>query len=106
MIEMPRDEAGWCSVKAIVTARGLSLAGQDVHARKQCTDPRRCVHRRQQAAEALAWEVGLGPGVWGPDELTRVVMAPSLHDYKIAVVDASRAYSLVCLLYTSDAADE
>ena len=31
----------------------------------------------------------------GPDELTRVVMVPSLHDYQIVVVDASRAYSLV-----------
>ena len=95
VIEMPRDDAGWCAARAIVTARGLSLAGQDTHARKQWIDPRRCIHRRQQAAEALAREVGLGPGAWGPDELTRVVMAPSLHDYKIVVVDASRAYSLV-----------
>ena len=88
MIEMPRDDAGWCGARAIVTACGLSLAGQDAHARKQWMDPRRCVHRRQQAAEALAREVGLGPGAWGPDELTRVVMAPSLIDYKIVVVAA------------------
>ena len=75
VIEMPRDDDGWCGAR-----RGLFLASQDAHARKQWTDPRRCVHRRQQAAEALAREVGLGPGAWGPDELTRVVMAPSLHD--------------------------
>ena len=53
------------------------------------------MHRRQQAAEALAREVGLGPSAWGPDELARVVMAPSLNAYKILIVDASRAYSLV-----------
>ena len=95
VIEMPRDAAGWCAARAIVTARGLSLAGQDANACKQWIDPRQCVHRRQQSAEALAQEVGLGPGAWGPDELTRVVMAPSLIDYKLVVVDASRAYSLV-----------
>ena len=89
------SQTDWCAATAIVTARDLALAGQDVHARKQWIDPRRCVHRRQQAAEALAREVGLGTGAWGPDELTRVVMAPSVHDYKIIVVDASRAYSLV-----------
>ena len=43
--------------------------------------------------------MGLGPGAWGPDELMRVVMAPSLNDYKIIVVDASRAYSLVAYGY-------
>ncbi|XP_067036362.1 uncharacterized protein [Acropora muricata] len=95
VIEMPRDDAGWCAARAIVTARGLSLAGQDANARKQWIHPRRCVYRRQQAAEALAQEVGLGPGAWGPDELTRVAMAPSLIDYKLVVVDASRTYSLV-----------
>ena len=95
VIEMPRDDAGWCAARAIVTARGLSLAGHNAHVRKQWIHPRRCVHRRQQAAEALAQEVGLGPGAWGPDELTRVAMAPSLIDYKLVVVDASRAYSLV-----------
>ena len=45
-------------------ARGLSLAVQDTHARKQWIDPRRYVDRRQQGAEALAREVGLGPGAW------------------------------------------
>ena len=35
----------------------------------------------------------------GPDELTCVVMAPSLHDYKIVVIDACRAYLLVALVY-------
>ena len=40
-------------------------------------------------------EVGFGPGAWGPNELTRVAMAPSLIDYKLVVVDASHAYSLV-----------
>ena len=95
VIEMPRDDAGWCAARAIVTARGLSLAGHNAHVRKQWIHPRRCVHRRQQAAEALAQEVGLGPGAWGPDELTRVAMAPSLIDFKLVVVDASRAYSLV-----------
>ena len=94
-IEMPRDDAGWCGARAIVRARVLSLAGQHAHARKQWIDPWRCVHRRQQAAEALVGEVGLGPGSWGTNELTLVAMAPSLHDYKIVVVDASRAYSLV-----------
>ena len=79
--EMPRDDDGRCGARAIVTARCLSLAGQDAHARKQWTDPRRCVRRRQQAAEALAREVGLSPGAWGPDELTCVVMAPSLHSF-------------------------
>ena len=39
--------------------------------------------------------MGLGLGAWGPDELTSVAMAPSLIDYKLVVVDASRAYSLV-----------
>ena len=62
VIEMPRDDAGWCAARAIVMARGLSLAGHNAHARKQWIHPRRCVHRRQQAAEALAREVGLGPG--------------------------------------------
>ena len=52
VIEMPRDDAGWCGARAIVTARGLSLAGHEANARKQWIDPRRCVHRRQQAAEA------------------------------------------------------
>ena len=94
VIEMPRDDSGWCAARAIVTARRLHLAGKDVHARKQWTDPRRCIHRRQKAAETLAQEVGLGPGAWGPDEHTLVSMAPSLYDYKIVVVDASRAYSL------------
>ena len=81
--------------ETIVTPRGLSLARHNAHVRKQWIHPQRCVHRRQQAAEALAQEVGLGPGAWGPDELTRVAMAPSLIDYKLIVVDASRAYSLV-----------
>ena len=92
---MPWDDAGWCAARAIVTARGLSLAGHNAHVRKQWIHPRRCVHRRQQAAEALAQEVGFGPGAWGPDELTRVAMVPSLIDYKLDVVDASCAYSLV-----------
>ena len=35
VIEMPRDDAGWCGARAIVTARGLSLAGHNAHARKQ-----------------------------------------------------------------------
>jgi len=95
VIEIPRDDAGWCAARAIVTARGLSLAGQDTHACRQWIDPGRCVHRRQQVAEDLAREVGLSPGAWGPVALTRVAMAPSLNDYKIVVVDAYRAYSLV-----------
>ena len=37
-------------------------------------------------------EVGLGPGAWGPNELTRVVTAPSLQDYKIVVLNASHNY--------------
>ena len=57
VIEMPRDDASWCAARAIVTSRGLSLAAQDTHARKQWIDPRRCVHCRQQATEALAREV-------------------------------------------------
>ena len=77
VIEMPRDDACWCAARAIVTARGLSLARHNAHVRKQWIHPRRCVHSRQQAAEALAQEVGLGPGAWGPDELTRVAMAPT-----------------------------
>ena len=62
VIEMHRDDAGWCGARAIITARRLSLAGQ-------WTNPRR---------------------------VTRMVMAPSLKDYKIVVVvDASNAYWLV-----------
>lgn len=94
LIEMPRDDSGWCAVRAIVTARGLHLAGQDAHAREQWTDRKRGFHRSQLAAENLAEEVGLGPGAWGPNKLTLVAMAPSLQDYRIVVVDASRAYSL------------
>ena len=37
-------------------------------------------------------EVGLGPGAWGPDELTQVATAPSLSEYKIVVLDANRTY--------------
>ena len=39
VIEMPRDDADVCGARAIVTARRLSLAGQDAHARKQWIDP-------------------------------------------------------------------
>ena len=95
VIEMPRDNAGWCAARAIIMACRLSLAGHNAHVCKQWIHPRRCVHRRQQAAEALAREVGLGCGAWGPDELTRVAITPSLIEYKLVVVDASRAYSLV-----------
>ena len=56
-------------------------------------DKNRCQRRRNQAALNLCKEVGLKPGAWGPRELTLVAKAPSLKDYKIVVVDASRAYS-------------
>ena len=39
VIEMPRDDAGSCGARAVVTARGLSLAGQDAHAHRRWIDP-------------------------------------------------------------------
>lgn len=97
VIKMPRDEQGWCAARAIVTAKALHLAGHDRHERDAWIDVRRktTVARRQHAAQRLADEVRLAPGAWGPDGLTLVAMAPSLYDYKILVVDASRAYSVI-----------
>ena len=90
VIGMPRDEQGWCAVRAIVTARGFHLAGRDYKQRQKW---RRSQRHRQQAAAALALEAGLTPGAWGPEELTKIALLPSMQDYKLVVIDASRAYS-------------
>lgn len=39
--------------------------------------------------------MGLAPGAWGPEELERVVQAPSLRRYRIVVIDAKRGYTLM-----------
>ena len=100
---MPQDVASWCAARAIVTAHGLSLAGQDTHARKQWIHPRQCVHRPRTLSTRTHRKCRPGSGTrsqcLGPDELTCVVMAPSLHDYRIVVVDTCRAYPLVALVY-------
>ena len=77
---------------AIVTARGVNLAGRDKRLRRQWTDPTRNLRRRQGAAERLMAEVGLGPGAWGPAELRQVATAPSLSQYWIVVLDGNRTY--------------
>ena len=91
VVEMPRDEQGWCAARAIVTARGLHEAGSDYNERRKWTQPNRCYHRRRRAAEELAQAASLTPGEWGPPELTQV--ARQLLDYTLVVIDASRAYS-------------
>ena len=39
VVEMRRDGWGWCAAPAIVTARGLKLAGSDENAREKWRDP-------------------------------------------------------------------
>ena len=95
LVPMPRDEQGWCAAGAIVTAKALHLAGNDRHEWDGWIDRRRSYPRRQFAAKTLAREVGLGPGAWGPNELTKVAMVPSLRHYRIVVVNASQDYSVM-----------
>ena len=92
LIKICQNTEGWCAAQAIVTSRGLHLAGHDPHARKRWTCDCRNLHRRQWGAERLMTEVGLGPGAWGPDKLNQVATAPSLCDYKLVVLDTARNY--------------
>ena len=47
-------------------------------------------------AHTLLGDIGLRRA-YGPDELTLLATAPSLHDYRIIVVDANGAYA--CFAY-------
>ena len=60
-VAMPQDDAQLCAVRAIVTARGLHQAGDNPNERRQLTDPKRCVRRRDRAARALLGELGYDP---------------------------------------------
>ena len=82
-VAMPKDDAQLCVARAIVTARGLHLAGSNHNERQKWSDPKRCVRRRDRAARALLGEVGLRPGPYGPDELTLLATTPSPYDYKV-----------------------
>ena len=93
IVNMPRDDAGLCAVRAIVTARGLHLAGSNNKERDKWTKPNRAQRRRNEAAMALLEEKGLQPGPMGLQELATLAQAPSLHDYRIVVVDANRQYA-------------
>lgn len=91
-IKIRRNTPGWCVALAIVTARGLYLAGSNKNARQQWTGPKRNLHWLRDTAQRLMAEVNLAPGAWGPTELERVATAPSLSEYKIVVLDANRVY--------------
>ena len=93
IVNMPRDDAGLCAVRAIVTARGLRLAGSNNKERDKWTKANRAQRRRNKAAMALLEETGLQPGPMGLQELATLAQAPSLHDYRIVVVDANRQYA-------------
>ena len=80
---MPKDYAQLCAARAIVTARGLHLAGSNPNERQKWTSPRQCVRRHDRAARALLGEVGLRPRPYGADELTLLATASSLYDYKV-----------------------
>lgn len=92
IIKIRRNAPGWCAARVIVTAWALHLAGRDKNLRQQWTDWKRNLHRRQEAAERLMTEVGLGPGPWGPRELEQMVQASSLSEYKLVVLYATRSY--------------
>ena len=77
-VHMPEDDAQLCAMRAIMTALGIHHAGNNRNERRKWTDPKQCVHRRDQAARALLGEVGLRPGPYSPDKLTLLATAPSL----------------------------
>ena len=93
IIKIPRDDSGLCCVRAIVTARGLHLAGSNYNERQKRTQPRKCQRRLNEAAVALLEESGLHPGPMGLHELEPLAQASSLRDYCIVVVDANRQYA-------------
>ena len=90
---MPRDDAGHCAVRAIVTTHGLHLEGSDHSDRQKWTQHNRAQRRRNGAAMALLEETGLHTGPVGPQELATLAEAPNLRDYRIVVVDANRQYA-------------
>ena len=63
IVNMPRDDAGLCCAHAIVTARGLHLAGSNNKERDKWT--RKCQRRRNKAAMAFLEETRLQPGPMG-----------------------------------------
>ena len=75
-------------MRAIVTARGLHLAGSNKMEWDKWT--RKCQRCRNEAAMALLEETGLQPGPMSLQELATLAEAPSLHDYQIIVMDANR----------------
>ena len=77
-------------MRAVVTARGLHLAGSNNNERDKWTKSSRNQQRRSEAAIALLEETGLHLGPMGLQELATLAEAPSLHDYQIIVVDANR----------------
>ena len=93
IVDMPRDDAGLCAVRAIVTACGLHLAGSNNKERDKWTQPNRAQRRRNEAAMALLEETRLQPGPMGLQELATLAEAPSLRNYRIVVVDANRQYA-------------
>ena len=82
-IRMQEDDEQLCTVRAIMTARSIHQAGDNRNEHVKWTDPKICVRRRDQAAQALFGEVGLRPGPYVPDELMLLATAPSLYDYKV-----------------------
>ena len=90
---MPRDDAGLCAVRAIVTARGLHLAGSNHNERRKWTQPNRAQRHSNDAAMALLEVTGLQPGPMGLQELVTLAQVPSLRDYRIVVADANREYA-------------
>ena len=93
IVNMPKDDAGLCCVRAIVTARGLHLAGNNHNERHKWTAPRKCLHRRDAAAQELLLQTGLQQGSMGLKDIDRLAQAPSLCDYRIVVIDANRQYA-------------
>ena len=77
-----------CCARAIVTAK----AKVDNH--PHWCDFKDGRKRQQQAAVTLHQEVLLPYGPCGFEELTKLSLAPSLFDYELVLVDATRGYSV------------
>lgn len=70
----------------------LALKPMNWHGRERLAKTRELKHL-DKLVHALLRETGLAASAWGPEELTRVMQAPSLKLYRLAVVDGRRAHA-------------
>lgn len=85
LLTVPQDDQGLCCPGAILTAV-LALKPAKWRDRQRLAKSRQ-LKELDKIVHSLLRETGLAAGAWGPEEHTRVMQAPSLKMYRLAVVD-------------------